>query len=151
MGAVAEVAFHFNVPDRTAYTCRLLRKVWRAGHRAHVVLDAADIHALDTALWVFAADEFVPHATQHAAPHVRERSPIVLADEQTPVPSGAVLVNLLPHIPQVVAQGGAFARVIEIVSLDERDRAPARERWRWYASQGHPLVRHDLAAAGGVA
>ena len=46
---MAEVAFHFNVPERTAYTCRLLRKVWRSGQRAHVVLDAADLHALDIA------------------------------------------------------------------------------------------------------
>jgi len=148
---VAEVAFHFNVPDRTAYTCRLLRKVWRAGHRAHVVLDTADIHALDAALWAFAADEFVPHATQHAPAHVRARSPILLADEQAAVPADAVLVNLLPHIPLVLEQGVAARRVIEIVTQDERDRAPARERWRWYAAQGHQLVRHDLAAVGAPA
>ena len=100
---MAEVAFHFNVPERTAYTCRLLRKVWRSGQRAHVVLDAAALHALDMALWTFAADEFVPHATQHAPAHVLAQSPIVLADEGFPPPPGAVRVNLLPHVRGTVS------------------------------------------------
>ena len=46
------------------------------------------------------------------------------------------------------AQGSFPERIIEVVTQDEGDRQDARQRWRWYASQGHQLVRHDLAAAG---
>lgn len=144
---MAEVAFHFNVPDRTAYACRLLRKVWRSGHRAHVVLDPADVHALDMALWTFSADEFVPHATHHAPSHVLARSPLVLADEQLAAPPGAVWVNLLGHVPAAWQQAPAGQRIIEVVTLDEADRQGARQRWRAYAALGHQLVRHDLAAS----
>lgn len=143
---MAEVAFHFNVPDRTAYTCRLLRKVWRSGLRAHVVLDAAERHALDIALWTFAADEFVPHATQHAPDHVLALSPIVLADESLAAPQGAVWVNLLAHVPDAWHAAPSGQRIIEVVTQDEADRQGARQRWRWYTAQGHQLVRHDLAA-----
>jgi DNA polymerase-3 subunit chi len=38
-----------------------------------------------------------------------------------------------------------FERVIEIVSLDEEDKALARLRWKHYAERGYPLVRHDLS------
>ncbi len=144
---MAEVAFHFNVPERTAYICRLLRKVWRSGRRAHVVLDAAELHALDIALWTFAADEFLPHATQHAPVHVLARSPIVLADESLSAPEGAVWINLQPHVPEAWRAAPVGQRIIEVVTRDEVDRQGARQRWRWYASQGHQLVRHDLAAA----
>ena len=143
---MAEVAFHFNVPERTAYTCRLLRKVWRSGQRAHVVLDAADLHALDVALWTFAPEEFLPHTTQHAPSHVLARSPVVLADETVAPPPGTVWVNLLPHVPQAWQAAPAGQRIIEIVTHDEADRHGARQRWRWYSAQGHQLVRHDLAA-----
>ena len=143
---MAEVAFHFNVPERTAYTCRLLRTVWRTGQRAHVVLDPADLHALDIALWTFAADEFLPHATQHAPGHVLAQSPIVLADESLAAPPGCIWVNLLPHVPEAWQGLPPQQRIIEVVTQDEADRQGARQRWRWYAAQGHQLVRHDLAA-----
>jgi DNA polymerase-3 subunit chi len=144
---MAEVAFHFNVPDRTAYTCRLLRKVCRSGLRAHVVLDAADLHGLDVALWTFAVDEFLPHATQHAPAHVLSHSPIVLADEGLAAAPGAIWVNLLPHVPEAWQGALAGQRIIEVVTQDEADRQGARQRWRWYTAQGHQLVRHDLASA----
>ena len=143
---MAEVAFHFNVPERTVYTCRLLRKVWRSGQRAHVVMDAAALHALDMALWTFAADEFVPHATQHAPAHVIAQSPIVLADEGLAAPLGAVWVNLLPHVPQAWQGAPTGQRIIEVVTQDEADRQDARQRWRWYTAPGPSLVRPDLAA-----
>lgn len=144
---MAEVAFHFNVPERTAYTCRLLRKIWRSGLRAHVVLQAPEIHALDIALWTFAAEEFVPHATQHAPEHVLVRSPIVLADESRMAPADCVWVNLLPHVPASWQGAPAGQRIVEVVTQEEADRRDARERWRWYTTHGHQLVRHDLAAA----
>jgi DNA polymerase-3 subunit chi len=38
-----------------------------------------------------------------------------------------------------------FERVVEVVTLDEKERQQARRRWKHYADRGYPIVRHDLA------
>jgi DNA polymerase-3 subunit chi len=35
--------------------------------------------------------------------------------------------------------------LIEIVSLDEQDRADARERFRFYRDRGYEIRTHDLS------
>jgi DNA polymerase-3 subunit chi len=54
-----------------------------------------------------------------------------------------VLVNLKASLP---AGFEAFARVIEVVTLEESDRQQARERWRQYRAQGIEPQRHDLVS-----
>lgn len=142
---MAEVAFHFNVDNRLAYTCRLLRKAWRSGHRCMVTGGAQDVAALDQALWTFSGDDFVPHAGPGASDSVRRRSPIVLDASPREDVKADVLVNLWPQVPDGIA---GFTRVIEIVSTDEDDRRAARSRWRHYAEAGWQMVQHDLRAPG---
>ena len=50
---MTEVTFHFNVSEKTAYACRLLRKAWAARAPVGVLGDAAALRALDEALWTF--------------------------------------------------------------------------------------------------
>ena len=52
---MTEVTFHFNVPEKTAYACRLLRKAWAARAPVGVLGDAAALRALDEALWTFSS------------------------------------------------------------------------------------------------
>ena len=56
-----------------------------------------------------------------------------------------VLVQLVHPIPNGAQ---SFARVIELVSLDDQDRVLARERWKAYAAAGWPIKRHDYALQG---
>lgn len=140
----AEVAFHFNAPDRVGYACRLLRKAYLKGARLWVRVAADDLGPLDQALWVAQAGDFLPHSREGDAPEVMRHSPIHLATG-TPDPQGRqVLVNLCADM----AEGwDRFERVIEVVTLADEDRLPARERWRTYRVQGIEPVRHDLASA----
>ena len=48
---MTEVAFHFNAPDSTAYTCRLVRKALSKGAKVVVTGDTAQLLQLDTDLW----------------------------------------------------------------------------------------------------
>ena len=50
---MTEVSFHFNVPDRAEYTCRLLRKATRQGARVTVTGPGDVLSGLDRALWTF--------------------------------------------------------------------------------------------------
>lgn len=144
--ATPEVAFHFNVADRMDYLCRLLRKVLAAQRQALVLVPESMLETLDRGLWTFSQQDFVPHALASAPELVRMRSPVLLASAPCEVAHADVLINTLPEVP---AGFERFARVLEIVGLDEAERHSARQRWRWYSGQGYTLVRHDVAQRGG--
>ncbi|MNC95608.1 DNA polymerase III subunit chi [compost metagenome] len=52
-----------------------------------------------------------------------------------------MLINLRPQQPPYF---GRYQRLIEIVSLDDGDRAGARERFRFYRDRGYEIRSHDL-------
>jgi DNA polymerase III subunit chi len=140
---MTEVAFHFNVPDKLAYACRLLRKASAAGSKVVVTGEAQQLRTLDTELWTFSALEFIPHC--HAASadaQVLSASPVVLADTPRGTPHQEVLVNLGEAVPDGFE---SFQRLIEVVSQDDGDRQRARARWKHYADRGYAIKRHDLA------
>lgn len=145
---MTEVAFHFNVPDKLAYSCRLLRKAWGSGARVVVTGEPETLTRLDLMLWTFSALEFVPHCHVTAAPGTLAATSVVLADSLHACPHHEVLVNLGPEIPDGFER---FERFIELVTLAPDDRAAARGRWKHYADRGYALKRHDLASAGGQA
>jgi DNA polymerase-3 subunit chi len=141
---VTEVAFHFNVPDKLGYACRLLRKAVGAGSRLVVTGQPAQLQALDTELWTFSPVEFIAHGyTQAADPQVIAASPVVLADSARGTPHQDVLVNLGGGVPEGFER---YQRLIEVVTQDDEDRLQARARWKHYADRGYAITRHDLAA-----
>jgi DNA polymerase-3 subunit chi len=139
---VTEVAFHFGAPDKLAYVCRLLRKAASAGARVVAVVEGPMASVLDQALWALAPVAFVPHVGPQAEPRAQTRSAVVLVTPEEPLPQGfGVLVNLASEVPSDFQR---FARVIEVVSLDDTDRQQARQRWKHYQQLGYAIVRHDL-------
>jgi DNA polymerase-3 subunit chi len=143
---LTQIAFHFGAPDKVAYTCRLLRKAVSSGARVVVTGEEQTLQALDTQLWALAPTEFIAHASSVADPDLAERSPVLLCETLSNLTAARpVLVNLLQDIPGEFAQ---FDRLIEVVSLDEDDRALARLRWRRYAQLGFAIERQDLKLKG---
>lgn len=140
---MTEIAFHFNVPDKLHYSCRLLRKAYQTG--AGVVVTGAQgvLDELDRYLWNFAPMEFLPHCQQGASAALRVASPIMLSTAPEPSPRHPVLINLGVDLPDGFEQ---FGRVLEIVGHDADDRLAARQRWKHYADRGYAMLRHDLAA-----
>lgn len=145
MSSAPEVAFHFNVSDQLRYLCRLLRKVHQAGMSALVCVPPGLARELDLALWTFAAEEFIPHASWSADGVLQAHTPILIADHAAQWPGARVLVNALP-LAELPPGHEGYERVVEIVGLDEEARTAARARWRAYAAQGHAIKRHDVAA-----
>jgi DNA polymerase-3 subunit chi len=142
-----DVTFHFNAPDRQGHACRLLRKAYLKGAQLVAVVEPEALDALDAALWTLSSGEFIPHARPGDSPAVQSRSPIVLATEvpaSEDVLPGTVLVNLRGRFPVGFE---TFARVIEVVTLEDTDRQQARERWRQYRALGIEPQRHDLVSA----
>lgn len=141
------VKFHFNVPDRLEYACRLARKAWRAGARMSIVGTGADLQRLDALLWTFSTADFITHARADAPTPQVAVSPILLCQAPAQSPHAQVLLNLGPTVPEGFER---FERVIEIVSeADPQDRNAARQRWRDYQAIGLTVDRYDVRAAGG--
>lgn len=140
---MTEVAFHFNAPEKVGYVCRLLRKAVASGARVVVTADDDLLSRLDVAIWTFAPQEFVPHCMAGSDTLLVDFSPVLLTHSPVAAPHHDVLVNLGEGVPDGFER---FSRLIEVVGLDDADRAAARARWRHYADHGYALVRHDLAA-----
>ena len=142
---MTELAFHFNVADKTSYACRLLRKAHGSGARVVVTGPAAVMKALDLVLWTFSALEFIPHCLASSDTAVLAASPVVLCsdlgDESPELPHQQVLVNLGADVPSGFER---FERLIEVVSQSEDDRLTARRRWKYYADRGYAIQRHDV-------
>ena len=142
---MTEVSFHFNVPDRTEYACRLLRKASRQGAKVVVTGPLPALAHIDRTLWTFDPIEFLPHAMLRAGQPVPERlraTPVWLVEDASHPPHHEVLVNLGLEAP---AGFESFTRLIELVSADESDRAAARLRWKHYAARGYAIKRHEVA------
>jgi DNA polymerase-3 subunit chi len=140
---MTEVAFHFNVPDKLAYACRLLRKANGTGARVVVTGEAELLRRLDTELWTFSPLEFIPHCDAASSEReLVEASPVLLAESPRGTPHHDVLVNLGGPVPEGFER---FERLIELVSQDDEDRQQARSRWKHYADRGYAIRRHDVA------
>src|SRR5689334_11572705 len=141
---MTEVHFHFNVPDRLLYACRLLRKALRTGASGvAVTAPLVTLSRLDRTLWTFDALEFIPHlllrAGESLAPRLK-RTPIWLVERAEQGDHHPVLV----HLGEEPAVGfESFNRLIEIVSTDAEEREAARRRWKHYAGRGYELQRFD--------
>jgi DNA polymerase III subunit chi len=143
---MTEVSFHFNISERLAYVCRLLRKAWRQQVQVVVVGPADALTSLNRQLWLFEPLEFVPHARLApgtTVPSQLKPTPIWLLENTSNAPTQEVLLNLHDEVP---AGFEGFARLIEVVSMKEAERASARQRWKHYAAQGYPLSRHEVNA-----
>ncbi len=143
---MTEISFHFNVADRTDYTCRLVRKVSRLGASVVLAGPAEALTHFDRALWTFDDLEFLPHLLlrpgQPVAPGLRATK-VWLAQDAAQPGHHEVLVNLGAQAP---AGFESFEKVVEIVSVDEADRAAARQRWKHYKARGYAIREHGGGA-----
>jgi DNA polymerase-3 subunit chi len=134
---MTRIDFHTNIPDKLAYACRLARKAYSA--KAKIVLlaeDAAQAAALNEALWTLSNIDFLPHVM--ADDPLAPETPIIITDsEVAALPHYDMLVNLTRRTPANFAE---FARVFEIISIDESDAAAGRQRYVAYKKQSYPLT-----------
>ena len=143
---MTEIRFHFNVPSRIGYACRLLRKAARQASPIAVTGPKDLLAELDRDLWALGPTEFVAHAWASeagAVPASLHAATVWLAPDPLAAPVHEALVNLGDAAPRGFE---TFERLIEVVSIDPADRAAARERWKGYAGRGYAIERHEVAS-----
>ena len=134
---MTRIDFHTNIPDKLSYACRLARKAY--GARAKVVVlteNSEQSRALNAALWTVSETDFIPHVM--AGDPLAPQTPVIITDdENAALPHHDMLVNLTQRTPNNFA---SFARVFEIISIDESDAAEGRKRYVAYKKQSYPLT-----------
>jgi DNA polymerase III subunit chi len=141
---MTEISFHFNVPDRTDYVCRLVRKAVRLGTTVVIAGPEPSLVPVDRALWSFEELGFLPHVLLRPGEPVAgrlARTRVWLGVDASQSGHHDVLVNLGRTPP---AGFESFNRLIEIVTPDDDERAVARARWKHYAGRGYEIVRHEV-------
>src|SRR3954447_16536786 len=94
---MTEISFYFNVPSRTAYACRLLRRAQRQGMALAVAGPVEALREIDSELWSFAAAEFLAHGWIERAdevPQALHASTIWLGEHPIDAPLHGALLNL---------------------------------------------------------
>ncbi|MDG2459733.1 MAG: DNA polymerase III subunit chi [Luminiphilus sp.] len=117
---------------------RLAEKALSRGHRIFVhVSDEQQGHHLDSELWTFRPESFIPHALLGS--DTTER--VTIGWDEPPLAENDVLINTTAIVPNFFSR---FHRLAEIVSPDEAALAASREAWRYYRDRGYPLAKYDL-------
>jgi DNA polymerase III subunit chi len=141
---LTRIDFHFNVPNREHYICRLLRKIYRAEQRAVFYSpELSLVQSIDQGLWAISETDFIPHVhlTDNEIDFSTVVEPIILVNNELETPHCDILVSVSNETPSFFSR---FERLIEIVSPEINDRTIARQRWRWYKDRGYGIQTFDV-------
>lgn len=144
--AVTTVEFLHGVPDRVQGAAQWLQRAWSRRQGPHeppiivYVPDPEKAARLDRVLWTQPALSFLPHCDT-ASPLAAE-TPVLLADRLDVVPHDGCLLNLSNELPPTFSR---FEHLVEIVSIDDADRLPARERFKFYRDRGYAIESRDIS------
>jgi DNA polymerase-3 subunit chi len=138
---MTQIDFYTHVPDRLRAACALSAKAFSRGFRVTVFCpDSETVQRLDRLLWTTPAIGFVPHCSP--GDPLAPLTPVILDYLGEDLRNDGVLLNLRPEWPHFFSR---FQRLVEIVGVEEDDRARARERYRFYRDRGYEIRTHDLS------
>jgi DNA polymerase-3 subunit chi len=141
---VTKVQFLHGAADRLTAAADWLRAAWEARRPVYVFVPEREMaERLDRMLWIQPATAFVPHCL--AASPLAAETPIVLDDDPERSPHFSCLLNLGNEVPPAFSR---FEELVEIVSRDDADRLPARDRFKFYRERGYALDSRDIS--GGI-
>lgn len=140
---MTQITFLHGAHDRLQSVAAWLAQAFQAGQSVLTYVPATErSEQLDRLLWMHPATGFTPHC--RAGDRLANETPIILASDLDNPPHDGCLLNLSDEIPPGFSR---FQQLIEIVSADDRDRLPGRERFRFYRERGYPLETRDISGS----
>jgi len=136
---VTHIRFYSNAPNRVQAAADWIIASWRKHPVLVYAPDAALADRLDKLLWTQPATGFLPHCRADAP--LAAETPVLITDNPDAANQDRCLLNLSNDVPPGFAR---FEEVIEIVSTDDGDRLPARDRFRFYRERGYPLENQNI-------
>lgn len=139
---MTKVEFFFNVPDKLAKAAELCERAVAKGRQLMVFTqDTAMSEQMRQQLWQLSDTSFLPSAgpndveSQHVAIIVDADGKHLLQDD--------ILINLQADFPPFFSR---FRYLVEMVGLEEADKAAARTRYKFYRDRGYQVKTTDVAA-----
>ena len=140
---MTEILFYHGAPDRLQAAAAWLLKAWEQRQPVLVYAPrASDAEQLDRLLWMQPATGFLPHCGADSP--LAAETPVVIArslDAVAPLAQDQRLLNLADEVPPGFAR---FEKLIEIVSVEDSVRLPARDRFKFYRERGYDIQSKDL-------
>lgn len=139
---MTKVSFLHGAADRIQAAAQWLQQAW--ARRAAVLVyvpDAEQAQRLDRLLWTQPQLSFLPHC--RADSPLAAQTPILLTDRLDAPPHDHCLLNLGNELQTAFSR---FEDLVEIVSTDDADRLPARERYKFYRERGYAIDSRDISA-----
>lgn len=145
---MTQIDFYFGVGNKLQVACQLATKAFaRKLKIALLSPDQASLDNLDRMLWTQPSIGFVPHCRAQAP--VAKETAVILdcapGEALNSLPHDDVLISLCAQPQPLFSR---FQRLLEIVSMEDEDRAQARDRFKFYRDRGYQLRTHDLANTG---
>lgn len=138
---MTQITFLHGALDRLQAVVAWLAQACREGRQVLVYVPAAErSEQLDRLLWTHPATGFTPHC--RAGDKLATETPIILASNLDHPLHDECLLNLSDEVPPGFSR---FQRLIEIVSAEDGDKLPGRERFRFYRERGYPLEANDIS------
>lgn len=140
---MTRIEFFFNVENKLQKVVDLGESVVSKGRRLMVF--TADTEAalkLESVLWTYPPTGFLPHCRADSS--LVAVTPIIVDWQGVRLAHDDVLINLQSQHPPFFSR---FRRLIEIVGMDEADKAEARIRYRFYRDRGYEIKSFDATGA----
>jgi DNA polymerase-3 subunit chi len=146
---MTHITFLHGAADRIQSAAQWLQKTWgeRQAELPAVLVyvpDADQATRLDRLLWTQPPLAFLPHCRIDSP--LAGETPILLAEkldqDRGGVGQESCLLNLGNTLPATFSR---FEHLVEIVSTDEGDRLPARERFKFYRERGYAIESRDIS------
>lgn len=137
-----KIDFHHHVNNRLVYACQVAQTLLRRHLTvAFWTRDRNRLAELDHLLWTIDPNTFLPHAFCDAP--IADDTPILLSTQLDQLHAD-VLVLLDDHLPdQWERIFPRYQRIIDIVSVDEKELRLSRARYRAYKRSGIELAAYD--------
>lgn len=124
------------------FACTIANKAWQQGHAVYIQTASREAAGtMDDLLWTFNDISFLPHAVTE--PGHTPAARVMIGWQDRPPGNDEVLINLTAEIPSAAER---FARIVEIVAGDNRQKDQARKRFKSYREQGYELHNHTLGS-----
>jgi DNA polymerase-3 subunit chi len=137
---MTRIDFYLNAESKLQIACRIAAKAVHQKSRVLVLApDESVAREIDRLMWSLPSTGFLPHCL--ASDPLAGETPVLITRRSDVMPHDDVLLNLGDQTPGIFSR---FRRLIEIVGLDEGDKATARARFRFYKDRGYELMHHDL-------